>query len=183
MSAIVTHFRWVMLVSGVLTFTMIHAAIAPEAALTSTFGESLTGPLANIVVRSWGTLIALVGLMLIYGAFHPPVRALVLVVAGVSKAIFVGLVLSQGERYLARSGRRSRHRRLGHGRAVRVVSAGGDTQSGHSTVTVPGGQSRRPGSAILEQSASASGDELRDGCRFSERCCAVEYAEMQHFGR
>ena len=101
MSAIVTHFRWVMLVSGVLTFTIIDAAIAPEAALTSTFGESLTGPLANIIVRSWGTLIALVGLMLIYGAFHPPVRALVLVVAGVSKAIFVGLVLAQGDRYLA----------------------------------------------------------------------------------
>ncbi len=101
MSAIVSHFRWVMVVSGVLTFSMIQAAIAPEAALTSMFGESLTGPLANIIVRSWGALIALVGLMLIYGAFHPPVRGMVLVVAGVSKAIFVGLVLSEGGRYLA----------------------------------------------------------------------------------
>jgi hypothetical protein len=33
------------------------AAIAPEAALTSTFRESLTGPLPNIIVRSWGVLI------------------------------------------------------------------------------------------------------------------------------
>jgi hypothetical protein len=101
MSAIVTHIRWIMVVAGVLTFTMIQAAIAPEAALTSTFGESLTGPLANIIVRSWGALIALVGLMLVYGAFHPPVRPLVLVVAGVSKAFFVALVLSHGGRYLA----------------------------------------------------------------------------------
>jgi hypothetical protein len=51
-------------------------------------------------VRNWGALITLVGLMLIYGAFHPSVRALVLTVAGVSKAVFIGLVLSQGGRYL-----------------------------------------------------------------------------------
>jgi hypothetical protein len=38
--------------------------------------------------------------MLIYGAFHPPTRPLVLIVAGVSKAIFIGLVLSHGGRYL-----------------------------------------------------------------------------------
>jgi hypothetical protein len=101
MSAIAAHIRWIMILSGVLTSTMIYAAIAPEAALTATFGESLTGPVAHIVVRNWGALIALVGLMLIYGAFNPPVRPLVLTVAAVSKAVFIGLVLSEGSRYLA----------------------------------------------------------------------------------
>jgi hypothetical protein len=43
---------------------------------------------------------ALVGAMLIYGAFNPSSRALVLTVAAVSKVIFIGLVLSQGARYL-----------------------------------------------------------------------------------
>lgn len=100
MSAIASHIRWIMILSGVLTSTMVYAAIAPEAALTATFGESLSGPLAHVVVRNWGALITLVGLMLIYGAFHPSVRALVLTVAGVSKAVFIGLVLSQGGRYL-----------------------------------------------------------------------------------
>jgi hypothetical protein len=100
MSVIVANMRWIMIVSGVLTSTMIYAAIAPEAALTATFGESVDGPLARIIVRNWGALIALVGLMLIYGAFNPPARPLVLVVAGVSKAVFIGLVLSQGGRYL-----------------------------------------------------------------------------------
>ena len=100
MSAIASHIRWIMILSGVLTSTMAYAAIAPEAALTATFGESLSGPLAHVVVRNWGALITLVGLMLIYGAFHPSVRALVLTVAGVSKAVFIGLVLSQGGRYL-----------------------------------------------------------------------------------
>jgi hypothetical protein len=96
--------RWIMLVSGSLTLTMIYAAIAPRAAMLTTFGESLDGPLAEIVVRNWGVLIALVGAVLIYGAFNPPVRRLVLVVAGISKIVFIALVLLYGRRYLANAG-------------------------------------------------------------------------------
>jgi hypothetical protein len=51
-------------------------------------------------VRNWGALIALVGAMLIYGAFEPSVRPLVLTVAGLSKVVFISLVLSQGRQYL-----------------------------------------------------------------------------------
>lgn len=94
------HIKWIMLVSGALTFTMIYAAIAPQAALQSTFGDTLQGPLAEIIVRNWGVLIALIGAMLIYGAFNPPVRRLVLVIAGISKLAFIGLVLSNGAAYL-----------------------------------------------------------------------------------
>jgi uncharacterized membrane protein YedE/YeeE len=92
--------RWVMLTSGVLTVTMVQAAIAPDAALRSNFGETLSGPLANIVVRNWGALIALIGGMLIYGAFRAEQRPLVLVVAGVSKVVFISLVLAEAGRYL-----------------------------------------------------------------------------------
>ena len=92
--------KWIMLVSGVLTCTMLYAAIAPEAALTSNFGESLEGPVASIVVRNWGALVGLIGLMLVYGAFHPPVRGLVLTVAGASKLTFVVLLLAHGTRFL-----------------------------------------------------------------------------------
>ena len=100
MNWIVVGIKWIMVVSGILTATMIYAAIAPEAALQSTFGETLDEPVAKIIVRNWGALIALVGGMLIYGAFRPAVRSLVLIVAGASKAIFIALVLSQGTRYL-----------------------------------------------------------------------------------
>jgi len=100
MKLIVDNIRWIMLVSGALTCTMAYAAIAPEAALLSTFGETLQGPLAEVVVRNWGLLITLVGAMLIYGAFHPPVRSLVLFVAALSKLAFAGLVLAQGARFL-----------------------------------------------------------------------------------
>ena len=100
MQLIVARIKWIMLVSGALTCTMIYAAFAPQAALRSTFGASLDGPLAEIVVRNWGALIALVGAMLIYGAFNPGTRALVLIVAGLSKLTFIGLVLVYGFQYL-----------------------------------------------------------------------------------
>ena len=100
MNWIVANIRRVMLVSGVLTGTMVYAAIAPEEALLSTFGETLEGPLAQVVVRNWGALITMIGVMLIHGAFNPPVRKLVLMVAGASKVVFITLVLSQGGQYL-----------------------------------------------------------------------------------
>ena len=100
MSFIVTRMKWIMLVSGALTCTMLYAAVAPQAALRSTFGETLEGPVAEIVVRNWGMLIGLVGAMLIYGAFNVPARSLVLAIAGVSKLTFIALILTIGTRYL-----------------------------------------------------------------------------------
>ena len=92
--------RWIMILSGGLTTTMLYAAIAPDAAMRSMFGESVDGPLAHILARNWGMLIALTGAMLIYGAFDRPSRPLVLAVASISKTFFIVLVLAQGARYL-----------------------------------------------------------------------------------
>ncbi len=100
MAWIVAHIHHIMLVSGILTLTMMYAVVAPDAALRSTFGEGLSGPVADVVVRNWGALIGLMGAMLIYGARRPTVRRLTLIVAGASKAIFVALVLSHGGRFL-----------------------------------------------------------------------------------
>ncbi len=100
MNFVVAKIKWIMLVSGALTCTMIYAAIAPQAALRGTFGDTLQGPVAEIVVRNWGVLITLIGAMLIYGAYHAAVRPLVLTVAGLSKLVFIVLVLAQGARYL-----------------------------------------------------------------------------------
>jgi hypothetical protein len=97
---IVTAMKWIMLVSGALTCTMIYAAIAPQAALRSTFGDELQGPVAEIVVRNWGVLIALMGVMLIYGAFNTLTRPLILTVAGLSKVAFITLLLTFGQSFL-----------------------------------------------------------------------------------
>jgi len=100
MNALVARMKLIMLVSGLLTCTMLYAALAPQAALHSTFGDSLEGPLAEIVVRNWGALIALVGAMLIFGAFNPQSRPLILTVASLSKLTFIALVLTHGRHYL-----------------------------------------------------------------------------------
>ena len=94
------YIKWIMLVSGAMTCTMVYAAIAPQAMLQRTFGEGVDGPLAELVVRNWGVLIFLVGAMLIYGAFNVAARPLVLTVAAASKVTFIALVLSNGDRYL-----------------------------------------------------------------------------------
>ena len=97
---IIARIKGIMLTSGVITSTMLYAAIAPQAALQSTFGEGLDGPVAEIVVRNWGALIGLVGAMLIYGAFQPSSRRLVLTIAALSKIVFIGLIVAHGTRYL-----------------------------------------------------------------------------------
>lgn len=104
MQWIVAKMKWIMIVSGALTCTMVYAAIDPQAALMSTFGTTLEGPLAEIVVRNWGALITLVGGLLIYGAYHPSIRPLILVIAGLSKLIFIALVLGFGRQYLGQAG-------------------------------------------------------------------------------
>lgn len=93
-----------MLISGLITCTMVIALVAPQMALEHTFGQSLEGPLAEVVVRSWGAIITLIGAMLVFGAYRPVHRSLVLVVAAVSKIIFVGLVLTLGSQYLGKAG-------------------------------------------------------------------------------
>lgn len=100
MTWIVASMKWIMLVSGALTCTMFYAAVAPQAALRSTFGESIEGPVAEIVVRNWGALITLIGGMLIVGAFNPAVRFLVLTVAGLSTVGFITLILVYGRQFL-----------------------------------------------------------------------------------
>ena len=93
--------KGLMLVSGVLTSTMLYAAFFPGAALQSTFGEGVTGEATEMVVRNWGVLIFLMGVLLIQGALNPALRRTALAVAGASKAAFILLVLANGSRYLA----------------------------------------------------------------------------------
>lgn len=101
MNIFILYFRWLMLVSGILTCTMFLGLISPESSLKSNFGESMDPrPVSGIVVRNWSALIGLMGLMLIYGAFVPTVRRFSLVIAGISKIVFITLVLSLGKEYL-----------------------------------------------------------------------------------
>ena len=66
------------------------------------FGDSLVGPLSDIVVRNWGALVGLVGLMLIYGAINSSVRRPVLLIAILSKVSFIVLILLYGGQFLSK---------------------------------------------------------------------------------
>lgn len=101
-----------MLAAGLLTCTMIQALIFPEASIQSNFGQSPDSHLFELIVRNWGALIGLEGVMLIYGAFVESVRRFVLVMAGTSKIVFIILVLTAQESYL----------RFGAGTAIIVDS-------------------------------------------------------------
>ena len=92
-----------MLIAGLLTCSMIFAVFAPQTALISMFGEALTEPLAQVIVRSWGFLIFLIGTLLIYGAFKPVYRNLALVIASLSKIAFILLILNFGVQYIDKS--------------------------------------------------------------------------------
>ena len=107
-----SNFKWLMLAAGLLTCTMFQALIFPEASIQSNFGQSPDGHLFELIVRNWGALIGLEGVMLIYGAFVESVRRFVLVMAGTSKIVFIILVLTAQESYL----------RFGAGTAIIVDS-------------------------------------------------------------
>ncbi|HXT22956.1 MAG TPA: hypothetical protein VN923_19565 [Thermoanaerobaculia bacterium] len=100
MSWIVRRIKAIMLVSGIFTLGQLYAFVAPFGALRTLFGASLEGPVANMVVRNWGALIALIGAMIVYGAFHPPLRRFILATTAVSKVVFIGLVIAGGSQFL-----------------------------------------------------------------------------------
>jgi len=96
----VSNFKWVMLIAGLLTCTMFVGLISPQASLSSNFGVTSQESSVEIIVRNWAALIGLIGIMLIYGAFVPSVRRFSLVIACISKIIFITLILSLGKEYL-----------------------------------------------------------------------------------
>jgi hypothetical protein len=99
-SWIVVNIRWIMILPGVLTMTMV----TPRSHLKLRFVDVSRGrergwsPISSSVTG--GALVALVGAMLVYGARKPPVRPMALTVAGASKEIFVALVLSHRRHFL-----------------------------------------------------------------------------------
>ena len=100
MNFIIKNIKWVMLVSGVLTATTFYGLFAPQAAVESMFGASFDGPLETLIIRSWSSLVGLIGLVLIFGAFSERNRVFCISIAALSKVIFVSLVLIYGQVFL-----------------------------------------------------------------------------------
>ena len=100
MNRLASSIKWIMLFAGIVTCTTFAATIAPQAALSAMFGTHLTEPLADLIVRSWGLLVFLMGALLIYGALNEPSRRLCMITVGASKTGFLALILLFGKQYL-----------------------------------------------------------------------------------
>ena len=97
---IVNNIKWIMLFVGGFTCTTLFAVIDPQNALINLFGSNLTEPLADLVVRSWGFLVFIMGTLLIYGAFSANSRMLCVITVGISKLGFLFLILIFGTDYI-----------------------------------------------------------------------------------
>jgi hypothetical protein len=95
MSVFIDSFKWLMVAGGVLTLSMLYPVIAPAAALRATFGQAAEGPVAEVVTRSWGSLICLSAAFVIWAAFEPAYRTPALLIAIVGKLFFAALVFTQ----------------------------------------------------------------------------------------
>jgi hypothetical protein len=100
MTLLTDNMQWVLLVCGLLTFTMIQAVFAPRATMRAYFGEAPDSPAADLLMRNWGALVAAGGVLLVYAGFTPAIRPAALIFVGAGKLVFVALVLSQAKRFL-----------------------------------------------------------------------------------
>jgi len=93
MELLITNIHWVMLAGGLITSSMVLAVVAPRYLFRTMFAATAEGPLGDLLARNWGVLITLTAGMLFWGAYHPEVRDMVLVVVAISKIAFVTLIL------------------------------------------------------------------------------------------
>jgi hypothetical protein len=91
---IAAHIELILIVTGAVTASMLIQFIAPKPVMRLVFGTAPTDPVSLTIARHWGLLIALLGALLVYAAFDPPLRGPVILVALVEKVVFVAFMLS-----------------------------------------------------------------------------------------
>jgi hypothetical protein len=83
-----THIEIILIFTGATTAMALAQFVAPASVSRIIYGAAPTEVVGITLVRHWGLLVFLVGVLLIYAAFHPAVRELVTVVAAVEKIGF-----------------------------------------------------------------------------------------------
>lgn len=87
---------WILILSGGLTATMLAAAVAPVRVLQSFFGSTVEGRLGDLLMRNWGLLVGMSGVLLIYAAWDEAVRIPAMLFAIIGKLVFALYVLFAG---------------------------------------------------------------------------------------
>ena len=86
------HIHSILLITGVLTAGALVQFIAPIPVTRMIFGEAPSNEVGLFLARHWGLLVFLVGVLLIYAAFHPEVRGPAALLAAIEKiALGIGV--------------------------------------------------------------------------------------------
>lgn len=83
-----THIEIILIVTGATTTMALAQFIAPASVSRIIYGATPTEVVGIALVRHWGLLVFLVGVLLFYAALHPAAREPVMVVAAVEKIAF-----------------------------------------------------------------------------------------------
>ena len=89
-----THIEIILIVTGATTAMALAQFIALASISRLIYGAVPTEVVGIALIRHWGLLVFLVGILLIYAAFHPEVREPVTVVAGAEKIAFSLIIFS-----------------------------------------------------------------------------------------
>lgn len=91
---ITDHIHIVLLVSGVFTMLPIVVFLLPTRGPGLLLGVDPPGGAGGLITRHWGLLAPSLGALLIYAAWHPELRAPVMLAAGIEKAGLIGLIVA-----------------------------------------------------------------------------------------
>jgi hypothetical protein len=89
------HIELILLLTGLATAGALVLVLAPVTMMKMLFGQAPADVLSLLIVRHWGLLVGLVGVLIIYAAYHAEVRIPTLIGAIGEKAAFaLGVLLS-----------------------------------------------------------------------------------------
>jgi hypothetical protein len=92
------HIQFILVVTGLLTAGAVIVVLAPAAVLTRAFGKTPLDEASLAIARHWGLLMFLIGALLVYAAFDPPIREPVILAGAIEKAVLGAGVLGTGLR-------------------------------------------------------------------------------------
>jgi hypothetical protein len=91
---IADHIYIILLISGAFTMVPIVVFLLPTHGPKLLFGVDAPDGAGGLFTRHWSLLAPSLGALLIYAAWHPELRAPLMVAAGIEKAGLIGLILA-----------------------------------------------------------------------------------------
>jgi hypothetical protein len=91
---IADHIHIILLISGAFTMLPIVVFLLPTRGPKLLFGVDAPDGAGGLFTRHWSLLAPSLGALLIYAAWHPELRAPLMLAAGIEKAGLIGLILA-----------------------------------------------------------------------------------------